>query len=205
MARELPERVAFPLFEVGTSLVKEELQNRINTYIISILWKFECDLKVRAQYICENFQEIAAFYDKQLDSAEAVVEMETYKNNLQLDMSSLQRNLASTRKCLFFLMCQSDYEDILQEQSAESGGEDGECKRYVDQMLAWPNRLNEHCELADERHLSERAIVEKMVYRKKINFDQKVKDLREKLQQVHGWTRLDNYKVCMPTVQTFHS
>ena len=55
--------------------------------------------------ICENFEEIAKFYDKILESAEDVVEMETYKNNLQLDMSLLQRNLAETRKCLFFLIC----------------------------------------------------------------------------------------------------
>lgn len=49
MAMELPERISFPLFEVGTSLVKEEIQSRIDKYMISILWKFECDLKVRAQ------------------------------------------------------------------------------------------------------------------------------------------------------------
>jgi len=82
LARELPERVAFPLFEIGTGLVKEEIQSRIDKYIISILWKFECDLKTRAMQICENFDDIAKFYDKNLESAEDVVEMETYKNNL---------------------------------------------------------------------------------------------------------------------------
>jgi len=55
IARELPERVAFPLFEVGTALVKEEIQNRINKYIIAILRKFENDLKDQAKSIGENF------------------------------------------------------------------------------------------------------------------------------------------------------
>ena len=55
LARELPERVAFPLFEVGTAVVKEEIKNRIDRYIISILKKFEYDLKIRAQSICAQF------------------------------------------------------------------------------------------------------------------------------------------------------
>lgn len=115
IARELPERVAFPLFEVGTALVKEEIQTRINKYIVAILRKFENDLKDQAKSIGENFQEIANYYDKNLETAEIVVEMETFKNNLQLDMSILQRKLSSTRKCLFFLICQTDYSEILME------------------------------------------------------------------------------------------
>ena len=146
IARELPEPVAFPLFEVGTALVKEEIQNRINKYIIAILRKFENDLKDQAKSIGENFQEIAVYYDKSLETAEDVVEMETYKNNLQLDMSILQRKLSSTRKCLFFLICQTDYAEILLEQSTESGTQDGQCVKYVDEMLAWPQRLNDHAD-----------------------------------------------------------
>ena len=154
LARELPERVGFPLFEVGTSLVKEEIQARIDKYITSILWKFECDLKGRAKSICERFDEIAKRYDKVLETAEDVIEMETFKNNLQLDMAGLQRNLAGTRKCLFFLICQTDYTEILMEQTnAEAGSQDGECVRYIDEMIAWPAKLNQHTEQADERHL----------------------------------------------------
>ena len=52
LARELPERIAFPMFEIGTAVVKEEIKNRIDRYIISILKKFEYDLKIRAQSIC---------------------------------------------------------------------------------------------------------------------------------------------------------
>ena len=29
---------------------------------------------------------------------------------------------------------------------------DGECVRYIDEMLAWPQRLNDHADKADERH-----------------------------------------------------
>ena len=84
LARELPERVAFPLFEVGTSIVKEEIQTRIDRYIVKILQKFEYDLSTRSENICGNFQEIADHYNKRLETAEDVVEIENYKNNLQL-------------------------------------------------------------------------------------------------------------------------
>lgn len=55
MAWELPERVSFPMFEVGVALVKDEIQSRIEKYMVSILWKFENDLKVRSMGICETF------------------------------------------------------------------------------------------------------------------------------------------------------
>ena len=82
MARELPERVGFPLFEVGTHIVKEEIQSRIDKYIIAILWNFETDLKNRAKQICERFAEIARRYDKKLETADDVIEIESFKNNL---------------------------------------------------------------------------------------------------------------------------
>lgn len=113
-------------------------------------------MKGRAKSICERFDEIAKKYDKALQTAEDVIEMETYKNNLQLDMQVLQRNLAGTRKCLFFLVCQSDYNEILMEPTtgdSGSGNLEGECVRYIDEMLAWPSKLNQHTEQADERHL----------------------------------------------------
>lgn len=55
--------------------------------MISILWKFECDLKVRSMNICETFEKISVKYKERLTTAEEVVAMEQYKNNLQLDMS----------------------------------------------------------------------------------------------------------------------
>ena len=131
--------------------------------------------------------------------------METYKNNLQLDMQVLQRNLASTRQCLFFLICQSDYEEILAVAPGEAGGAEGDCVRYVDEMLAWPSRLNEHCERADERHLQERTVVENFVFKKKKRFDGMVEALKKKLQEVNQWTNLVQYKHIMPTIQNFHS
>ena len=67
---------------------------------------------------------------------------------------------------------------------------DGECVRYIDEMLAWPHRLNAHCEQADERHLEERAVVENIVFKKKKNFDESVEALRIKLEEVHSWTNL---------------
>lgn len=58
LSLEIPERVAFPLFEVGTTIVKQEIQTRIDKFIYSVLWRFECDLKERSRGICGQFTEI---------------------------------------------------------------------------------------------------------------------------------------------------
>lgn len=113
--------------------------------------------------------------------------------------------MASTRKCLYFLVCQSDYEEILMIAPPESGGIDGECVRFVDEMLAWPKRLNDHCDKCDERHLQERTVVENQVFKKKLKFDKKVDELRERLKRVNDWTNLVQYKHIMPTVVNYHS
>ena len=123
-----------------------------------------------------------------------------------MDMSVLQRDLASTRQCLFFLVCQSDYVEILEETSTDTGiNRDSLCSKYIDEMLAWPQRLNDHCDKCDERHAEERKKVEEMVAHKKRDFDRKVERLNLKLKQVHEWTNLSAYKHIMDTVHNFHS
>lgn len=72
-------------------------------------------------------------------------------------------------------------------------------------MLAWPQKLNDHADRADERHLQERAVVETVVFRKKKTFEQKVVLLREKLTKVNEWTNLALYKSIMDTVYQFHA
>lgn len=91
------------------------------------------------------------------------------------------------------------------EQAQESGGLDGECVKYVDEMLAWPNRLNEHCDKADERHVQERAVVEKHVIQKKKQFDAKVRELQNQLEVVHNWTSLKQCNSLIDKVHNFHS
>lgn len=68
-------------------------------------------------------------------------------------MSQLQRNMSATRKCLFFLICQSEYKEILTDgEGSEAVSSDGYCLTFVDEMLAWPNKLNNEMEVADEVH-----------------------------------------------------
>jgi hypothetical protein len=112
MVRQLPIRIAFPLFEVGCSIVKEELADRIKKFMIALLQCFQDDLTEKTAALCEEFRTIADYLDKTLETAEDVVEMDNYKNNLLLDMAKLQRKLAFNRTCTFFLACQNEYEDV---------------------------------------------------------------------------------------------
>lgn len=89
MARQLPTRIAFPLFEVGCSIVKEEIQDRIKKFMIQVLKSFENDLSTKTAKLCEEFRQISEQLDKHLTTAQEVVEMDNYKNNLLLDMSKL--------------------------------------------------------------------------------------------------------------------
>lgn len=112
MVRQLPARIAFPLFEVGCSIVKEELADRIKKFMISILKCFQDDLTEKTAGLCEEFRSIAEHLNKNLETAEDVIEMDNYKNNLLLDMAKLQRKLTFNRNCTFFLACQNEYEDV---------------------------------------------------------------------------------------------
>ena len=69
MARQLPTRIAFPLFEVGCSIVKEEIQDRIKKFMIEVLKSFEADLSDKTAKLCEEFQEISDELDKNLKTA----------------------------------------------------------------------------------------------------------------------------------------
>ena len=82
MARQLPVRIAFPLFEVGVSIVKDEIADRIKKFMVAILKCFEADLTDKTAALCEEFRSIAEYLDKNLENAEDVVEMDNYKNNL---------------------------------------------------------------------------------------------------------------------------
>ena len=129
MARQLPARIAFPLFEVGCSIVKEEIADRIKKFMIAILKCFEADLTEKTALLCDEFRGIAERLDKHLETAEEVVEMDNYKNNLLLDMAKLQRKLAFNRQCTFFLACQNEAkgQGINKKYPARSAGEKNNC------------------------------------------------------------------------------
>ena len=69
--------------------MKEEIQDRIKKFMIEVLTSFEADLSAKTASLCEEFQEISDELDKNLKTAQEVVEMDNYKNNLLLDMSKL--------------------------------------------------------------------------------------------------------------------
>ena len=90
LALKLPELVAFPMFEVGTSLVKKEISRRIEGYMVRILWNFENDLRVKLEEQCAKWRAIADEFMKELTTAAEVVAMDEYKNNFMEEEPLLQ-------------------------------------------------------------------------------------------------------------------
>ena len=63
LALRLPETVAFPMFEVGTSLVKKEISRRIEDYMVRILWRFEDDLRIKLEEECQRWRGLALKFE----------------------------------------------------------------------------------------------------------------------------------------------
>ncbi len=55
LSLQLPTIVLFPMFEVGTNIVKEEIQRRLKNLIAVVFRKFESQMVVRSQNICEKY------------------------------------------------------------------------------------------------------------------------------------------------------
>jgi hypothetical protein len=55
LSLQLPSVVFFPLFEIGTSIVKEEIQRRLKVCLGSVMKTCESSLVVRSEGICEKY------------------------------------------------------------------------------------------------------------------------------------------------------
>jgi len=58
LALQLPQRVCFPMFEVGLNIVNSEIKIRIEKFIFTVLTRFEEDLMDNTKDICGNYEEI---------------------------------------------------------------------------------------------------------------------------------------------------
>lgn len=80
---------------------------------------------------------------------------------------------------------------------------EGECFKYVQELIAWPQKLNDLMEQADDRHADERSNVEKMVLDKKKLFDEEVQKLNSRMKKVTTWSDLKQYKYIMDEIHEF--
>lgn len=117
------------MFEIGLGTVKEEIQRRVKALTGVVFKKFESQLVVRSQSICEKYTQICKYLDKVLKTPHDVVEMDRYKNNLLLEMGNLQEKMFENRKSIFFLL----HNDKMFED---------ESWNLIKELHEWPSRLN---------------------------------------------------------------
>ncbi len=144
---QLPTTVFFPMFEVGTLQVKQEIQKRIKTMLSQVFQKFENSLISVSSQICDRYSQILRYLEKVLKTPTDVVDMERYKNNLLLEMGNLQEKMFENRKSVFFLM---HHEYMYTDSSWD----------LIKQLHDWPAQLNKALDAADERHHVERGDIE---------------------------------------------
>jgi hypothetical protein len=76
--------------------------------------------------------------------------MERFKNNLLLEIATLQEKTHENRKSAFFLLhLDKVYED--------------DTWTLLKALYEWPDRLNAHMDQCDDRHRGERVLIENYV------------------------------------------
>lgn len=73
---------------------------------------FESALENDTKDLCEQFEKIYEKLQKKLETAEAVVAMDQFKNRLLQDMAQIQRRLDFNKKSVFFLLTQNCHEEV---------------------------------------------------------------------------------------------
>ena len=110
--------------------------------------------------------------------------MDTYKNNLLLEMAELQKKLMQNRKCFFFLVKNDPpLEEIFTEE--------GTTWHLIYKLHHWPARINDELELSDEKHRIQRENIEQKHTDKKEDFNKQCKQLDGRTKEVLHWNDLN--------------
>ena len=93
--------------------------------------------------------------------------MDARKNEFLEAGPSMQQSLAALHKCGLFLAVQADNGDVFKDKETgklDGGVEnEGVCMELFDEMHAWPDRLNEILDRADDAHHAQRERIIKEV------------------------------------------
>jgi len=180
------------MFEVGTFSVKNEIQRRIKLLQTEVIKKFESALVVRSQQICDKYVQICKHLDKILKTPHDVVDMERYKNNLLLELGSLNERLFENRNSVFFLLRNDKmFED--------------ETWALIKELHYWPSKLNMHMDMCDDRHRGERTDIENYVIKRKNTFEKEAVGLDERVSEVCQWGDLYTYRMIIDKILDFQN
>ena len=97
--------------------------------------------------------------------------MDRYKNNLLLEMTSLQDKMYENRTKVFFLL---NIDFIFSEESLS----------LIRALHNWPKNLNHNLDLADDRHRVDRISIEKRLILRKERFETNIFALEEQLKEL---------------------
>lgn len=78
------------MFEVNLVGVKQEILRRVDQLLAYLFQKFEGNLIQTSQGICSRYIEISLFLKRELKTTKDIIEMDIYKNNLILEMTTLR-------------------------------------------------------------------------------------------------------------------
>lgn len=188
--------MAFPLFEVGTSQVKHEIQARIFDFQIQVFSKFETALQTNSEKIVYEFSKISGKLEHKLENAVEVVAMDVYKNNLVQEQIKLQKDLLQNRKCFFFLVNNDPpLEDIFTEE--------GTTWRLISELHKWPSRVNDELEAAEQRHFTDRENIEEKLTERKEAFEKNCIYLDKRIKEVYSWSELNQHKFNLPKIEEY--
>jgi hypothetical protein len=161
MCLQIPFKVSLPLFEVDLSLVREGLIKRLESIKNYLFGRFEKNLVSSSQAICARYREIALYLDRELKNAKEILEMDMYKNNLILEMTSLRDRIHANRQIIFFLV----RNDRLLDDSILD---------LIHSLHDWPFKLAALVDKAEERHKMDRNRIETMLVLRKEQFEEEI-------------------------------
>lgn len=158
------------MFEIGVVKVKEEIQERIKALLEKVFDHYENGVIDASHRLCQEYDDICKRLSKTLQTPEDVAEMDRFKNQLLVDMVRLQGDMRDNQQAIFFLF---RADRTLKPETQE----------LVLKLHQWPQQLDEHLDKCDEKHIEERAKLEKEVARQRRKFDEDAAVLRKLIEE----------------------
>ena len=158
LAQQLPKTAYFPMFEVTLTKVNQAINTTLQNLQDSFFTKFETKLSQSCQLIVHRYTEISLFISREVKSAKECVEMEFYKNNLALEMTSLRNRIDQNRSLICFLI-RNDF--VFQDST----------QQLIVNLHEWPYLLSQLLDEAEDRHKKNREDLENQLMERKDQFE----------------------------------
>jgi len=117
---------------------------------------------------------MAANLAKSLNHPSDVVEMESYKSNLLLEMGRLQGDMKLNQEQVFFLL---RADRVLKYETQD----------LILKLQVWPGKLDELLSESEQRHEKERFVLEGIFNTERAEFLRETAKIEKNVKEVAGW------------------